>query len=303
MNMICERCKSRGHHSMDTAKCEAYITHQPGVHFFNRGILSNFDDCPLKFEDVDFRSSEQAYQWSACVEALREDLAEEVMQAITPLEAKRIASIIKTPDSNWYDIKYGVMEKILQTKLKSSKAFRDELLATGNKILIEARHDVWWGSGMSFKMSTTTKPEYHPGQSWLGEILMKIRSQIQSENELELSEVPETSAVSQVDHHRSSSPRQSRPLARRGRPASTSTGLKGRSPNSSDLKIRTASNSPARISSLKSGKFDTPLLNDFLRRKVKETKSQTASSNLTTNLFQSDATHISNDHGIENTSL
>ena len=87
MNMICERCKSRGHHSMDTAKCEAYITHQPGVHFFNRGILSNFDDCPLKFEDVDFRSSEQAYQWSACVEALREDLAEEVMQAITPLRS------------------------------------------------------------------------------------------------------------------------------------------------------------------------------------------------------------------------
>ena len=134
---------------------------------------------------------------------------------------------------------------------------------------------------------------------------MKIRSQIQSENEneLEISEVPETSAVSQVDHHRSSSPRQSRPLARRGRPASTSAGLKGRSPNSSDLQIRTASNSPARISSLKSVKFDTPLLKDFLRRKVKETRSQTASSNLTNNLFQSDSTHISKDHGIENTSL
>ena len=44
------------------------------------------------------------------------------------------------------------MEMILQAKLKSSKPFRDELLATGNKILIEARQDVWWGSGMSFKM-------------------------------------------------------------------------------------------------------------------------------------------------------
>ena len=146
------------------------------------------------------------------------------------------------------------MERILQAKLKSSKAFRDELLATGNKNPIEARHDVWWGSGMSFKMYTTTKPDYHPGQSWLGEILMKIRSEIQSENdnEFEISEVPETSAVSHVDNHRSISSRQSRPLARRGRPVSTSTGLKGRSPNTSDLKIRTASNSPARISSLKS---------------------------------------------------
>ena len=66
-------------------------------------------------------------------------------------------------------------------------------------------------------------------------------------NELEISEVPVTFAVSQVDNHRSISSRQSRPLARRGRPVSTSTGLNERSPNSSDLKIQTASNSPAII--------------------------------------------------------
>ena len=130
---------------------------------------------------------------------------QQVIQAITPLEDKRIASVIKTPDSNWHGIKYGVIERILQAKLKSSKTFIYELLVTGNKILIEARHYVWWGSGMSFKMSTTTKPEYHPGQLWLDEILIKIRSDIQSENEneLEISEVPATSAASQVGNHRS----------------------------------------------------------------------------------------------------
>ena len=72
MNMVCERCKSRGHHTKDTNKCPAYVAQQPGVHFFSRGILSNFEECPLKFEDFDFRSSEQAYHWSACVEALRD---------------------------------------------------------------------------------------------------------------------------------------------------------------------------------------------------------------------------------------
>ena len=95
---------------MDTSKYDTYVTHQQGVHFFTRGILSNFDDCPQKFVDVD---SKQAYQWSYCVEALREDLAEEVMLTITPLESKRIASVIKTPGSNWHDIKYGIMEMIL----------------------------------------------------------------------------------------------------------------------------------------------------------------------------------------------
>ena len=81
MNMV--------YHTKDTDKCPAYVAQQPGVHFFSRGILSNFEECPLKFEELDFRSSEQAYQWSACVEALRDDLAEEVMKSTTPREAKK----------------------------------------------------------------------------------------------------------------------------------------------------------------------------------------------------------------------
>ena len=31
-------------------------------------------------------------------------------------------------------------------------------------------------------MTSTTKPSYHPGKSWLGEILMKIRSQLISKD-------------------------------------------------------------------------------------------------------------------------
>ena len=57
--------------------------------FFINKILSNFDKCSVKFEEIDFTSSEQAYQWSACVEELREDLAEEVMKANILLESHR----------------------------------------------------------------------------------------------------------------------------------------------------------------------------------------------------------------------
>ena len=293
MNMVCERCKSRGHHTKDTGKCPAYVDQQPGVHFFSSGILSNFEECPLQFEELDFRSSEQAYQWSACVEALRDDLAEEVMKSTTPREAKNIASAIKTPDSNWHDLKFGVMERVLQAKLKSNKAFRDELLATGNKIIIEARQDLWWGSGMSFRMSTTTKPQYHPGQSWLGEILMKLRSNLQSENTSKIPEVSTTAVDTQINSSRSNSPRQSRPPTRRGRLVSSSIGPKGSTNNTSDLKIRSTSNSPSRNTPLKGVKFDTPLLTDFLRRQVKETRSQTDSSIQTPSCDDfSDNTHL-----------
>ena len=168
MNLVCERCKGQGHRTEDIIKCDAYQAEQTNVHYITRGILSNFGICKM-------------YQWKACVESMRDDLAEAVIQSTTPRDAKRIASDVKTPDSNWHKIKYNVMEIVLQEKANCSEEFRLELLATDNKLLIEARQDLWWGSGMTYNMTTTTKPINHPGKSWLGEILMKVRNQLRSQ--------------------------------------------------------------------------------------------------------------------------
>ena len=91
----------------------------------------------MKFEDIDFISSEHAYQWNACVEELRADLAEKVIKAKTTREAKNIASAVKNSDSNWHKIKYEVMESVLNKQANCSEEFRKELIATGTKLLIE----------------------------------------------------------------------------------------------------------------------------------------------------------------------
>ena len=146
---------------------------------------------------------------------------------------------------------------------------------------------------MSFSMSTTTKPQYNPGQSWLGEILMKLRSHLQSESTSKIQEVSTTAVDAQINSTRNNSPRQSRPPTRRGRPMSSSTGPKGSLINTSDLKIRSSSNSPSRNTPLKGVKFDTPLLKDFLRRQVKETRTQTDYSIQTPSCDDfSDNTHL-----------
>ena len=75
MNAVCERCKKQGH---DTSKCEAYKAFQ-GIHFI---------------------TSEYAYQWSACVEDLRDDLTEKVIMSKSRLEAKPIASGVKSDSSS-----------------------------------------------------------------------------------------------------------------------------------------------------------------------------------------------------------
>ena len=74
------------------------------------------------------------------------------------------------------------MERVLKEKANCSEEFRKELLSKGTKLLIEPRHDLWWGPRLSSRMTSTTKPSYHPCEPWLGEILMKIRSQLISKD-------------------------------------------------------------------------------------------------------------------------
>ena len=46
----------------DTNKFEVFEPSQEHVNYITNGILSNFGDCKMKFEDIDFISSEHAYQ-------------------------------------------------------------------------------------------------------------------------------------------------------------------------------------------------------------------------------------------------
>ena len=113
MNLVYERCRKQGHHTHEISKCEAYEAEQPNVHFFSRGILSNFDPCPVTYQGISFLTSEHAYQWSACVEVLRDDLAEEP-------RSKRHSIHVRTtrlPLDLWTD-PAGVMELLARWRNK-----------------------------------------------------------------------------------------------------------------------------------------------------------------------------------------
>ena len=131
---------------------------------------------------IKFVTSEHAYQWRACTEALREDLAEKVISTNIPIDAKNIAADIKSddPNSHWNVIKYDVIREVLRAKIDSSVTFRNALLDTGDMKLAEGREDMIWGSGLTFSHTITTKPEYWPGSNKLGSILESLRSMLRS---------------------------------------------------------------------------------------------------------------------------
>ena len=145
---------------------------------FRNGPFSNFHYAPMTLGSTRLSTSEHAYQWRACIEHMREDLVEKVVQCKTPKEAKTIASIVKSADSSWADIKYNVMKYVLISKLRINSRFMDALLLSEDKILVEALSDKFWGCGLPYNIAITTNPLHYPALNKLGKILIELRSEI-----------------------------------------------------------------------------------------------------------------------------
>ena len=261
----CLRCRSSSHKTDDAEACPAFIQPSDNVLPFSSGVLSNFNRCPVTIDNLTFPSSEHAYQWRACTEALRADLAEKVVKAGTPREAKQIAAQVKhDSSSNWHNIKCDVMKEVLSAKMKCSKPFRDALIASGTKVLVEARLDDFWGSGLTYNLTLNTHPDKYPGSNQLGLILSELRHELMSKptDDIELmikpTDIDIDDPVIQGQSDTDSVENSTAPIARPRRPT-LRTGSQNRS----------TSHSPTRVAAMKKG---TPLIKDFMIQQMKKRK-------------------------------
>lgn len=134
-----------------------------GAYFF----LSNFYEAPVEYGGLRYLNNEAAFQAQKC-------LTEEEKLAFTelpPNKAKRLGRQV-TLRSDWEQVKVGIMEEIVRAKFTQNDDLRSRLLATGDAELVEGNNwnDTFWGVHLS-----TGKGENH-----LGQILMKVRSELQN---------------------------------------------------------------------------------------------------------------------------
>lgn len=128
-------------------------------------FLSNFYEVSVEYNGLTYGSSEAAFQAQKC-------MTDEERQAFTkysPDKSKRAGKRVKLR-SDWEDVKLKIMEDVLRAKFTQHKDIAERLIDTGGKILIEGNDwgDVFWGAD-----SQTGEGENH-----LGEILMKIRGEL-----------------------------------------------------------------------------------------------------------------------------
>lgn len=125
-------------------------------------FLSNFWNCRVTFEGIDYPTLEHAYQ---AAKTTVEEFRLAIRDCETPKEAKRMGRQIKLrPD--WNDIKLDIMRQLLREKF-SHTALRVLLLATGDAELVEENtwYDTFWGVC------------YGEGKNWLGKLLMELRDE------------------------------------------------------------------------------------------------------------------------------
>ena len=73
-------------------------------------------------------------------------------------------SELNTYNTNWYNVKQGIMQEILRIKFEQCSAFRQELMNSGDNELVEDTNHNYWARGKDGN-----------GQNILGILLMNMR--------------------------------------------------------------------------------------------------------------------------------
>ena len=176
--LFCQRCRGTDHKTSQTSLCDFY-TENPQVIVFKSPAhpLSNFHRCQVTMDGCQYDSAEHAYQFLKLRYLEKNDLADCVLRASSPAEAKKIAARIEEPDKQrWNQVKCEAMFKVLKSKAESYHPFVRTLMESGDCILAECTSDIFWGTGLSPNLTKTTKPELYQDRNMLGRLLQELRA-------------------------------------------------------------------------------------------------------------------------------
>lgn len=146
---------------MNLMNNENYITTFRGEYAF----LSNFYEADVHYWGLKFRNNEAAFQ------AMKNPSQAKLFTGIDAATAKRLGRKVMLRH-DWEQIKENVMYSICLAKFTQNPELGERLLATGDRMLIEGNTwgDTVWGVCNGI------------GKNLLGNILMRVRSEIKRNN-------------------------------------------------------------------------------------------------------------------------
>ena len=176
----CRVCRQTSHHE-GTEMCPFY-EHDNGCYAFGgtKDILSNFYPCNFTYSQIKYTTREQAYQHQKALFHNDKMVAEEIMKTTDPRQIKRLSKCIATKEA-WKDNEMKCLYDVCFNAALQNTAYRDELLATGDALLVESVYGEYkWGSGLDSYCTAHTHIDKLPGLNEMGKILMNVRQRLQA---------------------------------------------------------------------------------------------------------------------------
>jgi len=135
-----------------------------GSFFGQYRFLSNFYMVPIELGNVQYESSEHAYQ---AAKTKDKKMRKKIARQPTAWQAKQLGQEIELRE-DWEERKVEIMYRILRAKFTQHKKLKEMLLATGDAELIEGNtwQDYFWGVCQG------------KGKNMLGKLLMLLRIEL-----------------------------------------------------------------------------------------------------------------------------
>jgi ribA/ribD-fused uncharacterized protein len=137
---------------------------------------------PVKFtvDGHDYRSAEHFMMAGKALLFGDPEMAERIRAVEHPAEAKKLGRLVSGFDEDtWKDARFEIVVQASVAKFGQHSELRDYLLATGERVLVEASpRDRIWGIGMGAKNADAEAPELWRGQNLLGFALMEARERL-----------------------------------------------------------------------------------------------------------------------------
>ena len=144
-----------------------------GAFFSHLSPLSNFHNASFKVDGQWFSSTEQYFTYHKALSVKDESTAGKILNTSNPVTIKRMGNAIHIPPgSKWNADKLEIMRQGCWEKFSQNPKLSQFLLGTGNKELIEAGPDAYWGAGVRLN-SPHLQDNSWTGQNKLGQILVR----------------------------------------------------------------------------------------------------------------------------------
>ena len=134
----------------------------------------------FEIDGIQFTCTEQAMMYLKAMLFNDHPVAHSILSADHPKKYKSLGRKVKNFDeSKWESNKFDIVERVNYAKFDQNPLFKQALLNTGNRLLIEASPlDSIWGIGVDPKTALSLLESQFKGQNLLGKALMKVRESL-----------------------------------------------------------------------------------------------------------------------------